>query len=206
MFGRKPAHRQPPPPPPTEELSSLVYPSVSHGRSAQPKNSLRRNHGYAFNRLYIPSLIVDQTFLLLRQAGTLGRERFLIWSGTILDEAAVVSSVQIPAASASRLHGEIAAPVMARLFDALDSRDLVPLAQLHTHPYEPIMSDVDAERPAVAQAGFLSIILPNFGFLDPARVEEWGAYEYQAKLQWHELSHEEKKQRLIIDDSIIWIS
>ena len=67
------------------------------------------------------------------------------------------------------------------------------------------MSSIDRERPLVAVRGFLSIIIPDFAFVDPDNVEPWGVYEYVSQRSWRELSVTEKVERLIVDDSILRI-
>lgn len=165
----------------------------------------RRDRDFVYRRLYIPSLIVEYTFLFLRQAGMTGDERFLVWAGSLAEGDGFVSTVVLPAARSGYLHGEIDVDVVARVFQALDQRDLVPLAQVHSHPRGAGISDTDRERPFVAQAGFLSLIVPEFAFIPSGEVVRWGVYEYRAKGEWRTVPDDEKKDRLIIDDSIIRI-
>ena len=134
-----------------------------------------------------------------------GDERFLVWAGTVAAGEAFASTVVMPRATSGPLHGEVPADVAGRVFEALDSRDLVPLAQLHTHPRGAGMSPIDRERPLVAVRGFLSIIVPDFAFVDPDNFEPWGVYEYESPRRWRELSGDEKLERLIVDDSILRI-
>ncbi len=163
----------------------------------------RRRFGFGFDRLFIPSAIIDYTFLLLRIAGSGGDEKFLAWAGVGAGKDAVVTTVINPRAAAAKMHGEIPVEVVAGVFEALDARDLVLLAQLHTHPVGSGMSDVDRERPMFAMKGFFSIIVPDFGFGATNGVEAWGVYEYQATRRWRELDEIEKDRRVVIDDSII---
>jgi proteasome lid subunit RPN8/RPN11 len=116
----------------------------------------------------------------------------------------VVTTVVVPRTDAGHLHGKIPAEVVAALFESLDSRDLVPLAQLHTHPGSARMSPIDRERPLVAIRGFLSIIVPNFAFTS-ADPETWNVYEYQSHQEWLLWTRTDIERRLIIDDSIVQV-
>ncbi|MHB8420111.1 MAG: hypothetical protein ACYDCL_18705 [Myxococcales bacterium] len=148
-------------------------------------------------------MILDYTFLLMRQAGQLGDERFVVWAGSAVDGKATVTSLVIPSTKVTALHGEVPAEVAAHLLEALERRDLVPLAQLHTHPREPLMSHIDEERPLVSLKGFLSIIVPDFAFVPLQAVEKWGVYEYERPRCWRAWKPREAYDRIIIDDSVL---
>ncbi len=67
------------------------------------------------------------------------------------------------------------------------------------------LSPIDAERPLVATPGFLSIIIPSFGFVDLADVDVWRAYEFHGRNNWRELDLAERRRRLIVDPSLLRI-
>lgn len=163
----------------------------------------RRNVDFGFNRVFIPSLIIDQTELVLRQAGAHGDEGFAIWAGTLSGGEAHVSTLVVPRASGGPTHGEISAATTASVLIGLDERDLVPVVQLHTHPRKAFLSDEDAIRPLVAVPGFISIVIPHFGFVDLTDVALWSAHEYGGPERWRELDNHERQRRFIIDDSVI---
>lgn len=89
-----------------------------------------------------------------------------------------VSTLLVPKTEGGGFHGEVSAATAAKLFEELDLLDLVVIAQIHSHPSEAFLSPIDAERPLVAAPGFLSIIVPSFGFVDLADVAVWRAYEF----------------------------
>lgn len=158
---------------------------------------------FAFERVYIPSLVIDHTELVLRQAGSCGEEGFVLWAGTLAAGHAHVSSLVVPSINAGARHGEVSADTTARLLNGLDERDLVAIAQLHTHPREAFLSPTDRIRPLVAIPGFLSIVIPNFGFVDLADIAMWSAHEFGGGHSWRDLDHAEQARRFIIDDSVI---
>jgi hypothetical protein len=85
----------------------------------------------------------------------------------------------------------------------LDERDLVPIAQLHTHPRDAFLSPTDRIRPMVAVPGFFSIVIPHFGFIDLTDVAQWSAHEFGGGHRWRDLDREEQLRRFFIDDSVI---
>jgi hypothetical protein len=165
----------------------------------------RRNTELSYNRVFVPSVLIDHTELLLRQHGACGDEGFGIWAGTLAGGDAFVSTLLVPKIEGGGFHGEVSAATTAMLLDELDLLDLVPIAQIHSHPGEAFLSPIDAERPLVAAPGFLSIIVPSFGFVDLADVTLWRAYEFHGRNNWRELDEAERRRRLIVDPSLLRI-
>jgi hypothetical protein len=57
----------------------------------------------------------------------------------------------------------------------------------------------------VAVEGFLSVVVPSFGFIDLADVRLWRVYEFHGRDNWFELDEHERQRRLIIDPSLLRI-
>lgn len=176
---------------------------VTSAAGRETRSLGRRDADFAFDRLFIPSLIIDHTELVLRHAGNAGDEGFVLWAGTLSEGNAHISTLVVPASDAGPTHGEVSAHTTANVLNALDERDLVPVLQLHTHPQAAFLSATDAVRPLVAAPGFISVVIPSFGFVDLADVALWSAHEFMGHRRWRELDVEERRRRFIIDDSII---
>lgn len=185
--------------------SPLSTARVRGARADAPRALGRRRSDFVFARIFIPSLIVDHTELALRQAGVHGAEGFAVWAGTLSGGDAHISTLVVPGISGGALHGEVSAETTANVLVALDERDLVPVMQVHSHPRRAYLSETDAIRPLVAVAGFISVVIPRFGFVDLADVGVWSAHEYDGQGRWRELGATERRRRLVIDDSLIVI-
>lgn len=171
-----------------------------------PRELGRRDKALAYQRLFIPSLVIDQTEAMLRRYGNYGEEGIGLWAGTLAGGDGFVSTLVTPGVSSQgRFHGELSADTMAAVLARLDELDLVLLAQIHSHPREAFLSSIDAERPAIAVAGFISVVIPDFGFVDVADVDTWAAYEYFAAERWSELDAAARRERLIVDPSLLAI-
>lgn len=194
--------------PSTETSAPAPLTTVSVvGPSPRTVRSLgRREAEFGFDRLFIPSLVIDHTELALRQAGVNADEGFALWAGSLAAGDAYTSTLVLPRASTGPTHGVISEQTTAGVLNALDERDLVPIAQVHTHPHEAWLSKTDAIRPLVAVNGFISIIVPDYGFVDLSDVRLWSAHEYLGARRWRELDSVERHRRLIIDDSIIRVA
>jgi hypothetical protein len=129
-----------------------------------------------------------------------------VWAGTLSGGDAHVATLVIPATTTGATHGEVTAATTANLLEALDERDLVPILQLHSHPRRAFLSATDAIRPLVAVPGFISVIVPSFGFIDLADVGVWSAHQYEGSGRWRELGDQERRQRFHIDDSLIRVN
>ena len=176
---------------------------VSPAGAAVPRSLGRRDAEFEFDRVFIPSLVIDHTELAMRHAGTMGYEGFAVWAGTLAGGHAHVSTLVLPRAATDGWHGELTPETTAAVLTALDERDLVPVMQLHTHPRRAFLSETDAIRPLVAVPGFISVVISDFGFTDLADVRRWSAHEYVRPGQWREVGADERAQRFIIDDSVI---
>lgn len=166
----------------------------------------RREVDFGYRRLQVPSLLIDHTELMLRRCGVHDEEGLAVWAGTISGGDAFTSTLIFPALEGrGRYHGEVREETVAHIFNQLEELDLLPLAQIHSHPGSAYLSDIDAERPIVALPGFLSIIVPDFGFGDLSDVGAWRVYEFRAGGSWRELDLEERRRRLIVDPSLLVI-
>lgn len=202
--GRRRQRRSEPPLAATPEAHSpLTAVRVSVAAAREKRSFGRRDVDFAFERVFIPSLIIDHTELVLRQAGIHGDEGFAVWAGALADGNAHVMTLVIPRASGGPTHGEISADTTANVLNALDERDLVPIMQLHSHPRRAFLSEEDAIRPLVAVPGFISVVIPSFGFVDLADVDLWSAHQYGGPDRWRELDAAERKRRFIADDSLV---
>jgi len=200
---RRAAPASPGPAPSDLAAAPLTTVRVSAASPRAPRSFGRRDVDFAFDRVFIPSLVVDHTELVLRQAGVQGHEGFAVWAGTLAGGDAHVGTVVVPRATSGPGHGEVSVETTGRVLRGLDERDLVPMAQLHTHPRGAFLSQTDAIRPVVAVPGFLSIVIPDFGFVDLADVGLWSSHQYVGPGRWRELDSHERSRRFIIDDSVI---
>jgi len=205
ISGRKKGSANSPPAvasPPANVSSPLTTVRVGSPRLQRALG--RRSVPLVYDRVFIPSLVIDHTELMLRQHGAAGEEGFGLWAGTLAGGDAFVSTLVIPRVdTVGRLHGVISEETTATVLDELDYFDLVPIVEIHSHPREAFLSPIDAERPMVAVKGFLSVVVPSFGFIDLADVGTWRVYEFHGRDNWLELNESERRRRLVIDPSLM---
>jgi hypothetical protein len=190
---------------PRANVSSPVT-TVRVGSPRLPRAIGRRSVALVYDRVFIQSLVIDHTELMLRQHGAASEEGFGLWAGTLAGGDAFVSTLVIPGVdTVGRFHGVISDETTATVLEELDYLDLVPVVEIHSHPREAFLSPIDAERPMVAVKGFLSVVVPSFAFIDLADVGMWRVYEFHGRDNWIELDESERRRRLIIDPSLMRI-
>ena len=114
-------------------------------------------------------------FLLAEKAGDKARISEIVYYDD-LDPNAYASGVCI-------LH----APAFAKLWALCRERNLLVIADIHTHPGAAYQSEADRKNPMVARSGHIAIIAPNFAAspVDPSLI---GVFEYQGSHQWMDRS------------------
>lgn len=158
-----------------------------------------------FTKLIIPLFLIKLTEIHLRKAGVVQKEGFLLWAGTLSQEIAFVSTIVAPEVESGAFHGSLSSEIAASCHEHLDSRDLIPIAQVHSHPEKAFLSAIDARRPFLLIPGFLSIIIPDFGFVDMTNTDLWSVHQYLSNSRWAELRSPEKADQIIIDDTLIQV-
>lgn len=151
----------------------------------------------------IPSRILSETKSYLQRFGRRHAEGYLCWAGSPLNESSVEIKSCIfppnwkPADSSS---GFVATGIR-RAFgigQVAAQRGELIFAQVHSHPYEAFHSYIDDERPISHRPGFISVVVPRFGFVDMKDLTKCKVFEYLGLGRWRELSQSEVKKRFII--------
>ena len=187
---------------PTLAKDPLSHLAIASPTFPVPRVSRRRKVDFIpFDSLVVPSSCIDLTALLFRQNGQFGEERFVVWAGTLVRNEGFVSTILAPYEGSGS--GWISPESSAEAHEALGRRDLVPLAQVHSHPGRAYLSSIDRENPFFMCRGFLSIVVPNFGFVDMKNTGNWKVYRYESLRKWTELSPEEVERSIIVDDAVI---
>ena len=113
-----------------------------------------------------PADICDATDEQLRQAGTDGNERFILWSGIVCEERFLVTTMHSPRQTAYRLPSGLCIRVDAdelhRLNVWLYENEERLAVQVHSHPKGAFHSETDDAYPMVTTLGGLSLVVPNF--------------------------------------------
>jgi len=115
--------------------------------------------------------IVGATFRTLQECGRGECECVTYWTGPTRD--AVVDGVEHPVHKRSSFGYEIDDKWLTEFWKQLAGSRRSVKAQLHTHPEQAFHSASDDKWPIISQAGFLSIVIPNFAAGEPTLDRAW---------------------------------
>lgn len=184
--------------------SSSPFPLGHSTGQGRPVARRRRAVPDRIQRYYIPSSVVKVTQDQMRRFGKERRECYIWWGGyfTTEEEGQVLTALCPNIATKfGRIH--LTNPELVTLHNRLRSLDQVLLIELHTHPPGAGgQNEVDAAHPASTHHGFISIVVPDFGFLDLRHLEKTYVYEYIGSGQWRELDSDEIKARFVIEEPL----
>ena len=192
----------------------------SPGTVAQVAPSVTVVHGYQdaavtfpiqctdlakIRRFAVATSVLDIMREHLQHHGVQGNEGALCWAGTVVGDAALVTTALLfcDAEHGGGIH--VSSAHTGLLYAHCHARGLTLLAQVHSHPFGAFHSPVDEQSPHSAELGFLSIVVPNFGTCDYEHFTDWCVFEQVAYEAWREWDSEEKDQRLHLLHSAVGI-
>ena len=173
--------------------------------TAAPYNSSRvarrrRSLPDQFGRIYVPLSVLKETDSVMRRFGRERRECYVWWGGYYADGEGQVISAIWPEVQTQfgRIH--LTNQQLGILNAQLRNLDQILLVELHTHPPGAGgQNEVDAANSAATYPGFVSIVVPNFGFPHFWDLRETYVYEYIHNNRWRTLLREEIKEKFVIE-------
>jgi len=129
--------------------------------------------------------IVRRTFRTLRDCGRGKSECAVYWTGPSNEH--LVDGIEHPVHSRSPFGYQINDNWLTEFWGRLAQSKRSVKVQVHTHPGEAFHSATDDEWPIVSQAGFVSIVIPNFARGEVSLNEAWVGC-LQADGKWRCLS------------------
>jgi len=121
--------------------------------------------------LHLARIIVGKTFQTLRECGGGKYECVVYWTGPAGE--CRVDALEHPIHKRSQLGYEVDERWLTEFWKALGKSKRSIKAQIHTHPGEAFHSATDDQWPIVSQAGFISIVIPEFALGQPTLDKTW---------------------------------
>lgn len=84
-----------------------------------------------------------------------------------------------------------------RLWDICKAKNMMVVADVHTHPAGSGQSHSDQAHPIISRAGHIAFIVPNFAAA-PVRLEEVGMYRYLGGHRWDAVPAGRRKKFLYL--------
>jgi len=145
--------------------------------------------------LRLPRRMLEESFSIFRACGANRRECQVYWASS-WDDPNGLSEVIHPRHTSSAYGLANDGTWLGELWSDLATRNLGVRVQVHTHPCEAFHSETDDAFPLLFDAGFLSLVIPNFASglvgLDNAYLAE-----IQADGSWSQVPI---ASRIVVDD------
>ena len=143
----------------------------------------------------LPRRMIEETFATFRSCGAGERECQLYWASPWSDPLRLTDLVH-PKHTSSYYGLSLDSAWISSFWLALADRDLGVRVQVHTHPGEAFHSETDDAFPLIHEAGFLSLVIPDFAY-GPVGFERAYLTEIQADGSWQQVPISE---RFSVDD------
>jgi len=135
--------------------------------------------------LQLARSIVHKTFHTFRECGRGECECVAYWTGPAY--ASLIDGLEHPVHLRSALGYQVDDGWLTTFWKALGASERSIKAQIHTHPAGAFHSATDDEWPIVSQAGFISIVIPDFALGQPSLENAWiGQLDING--EWQELA------------------
>lgn len=130
--------------------------------------------------------MLEQTFRAFRACGRYRNECVVYWIGR--SGSAMVDALEHPVHRRSFGEYEVDSSWLTAFWFRLVREERQVLAQVHTHPGAAFHSPTDDAHPIVHQAGFTSIVIPNFA-KGPVGFDRAWFGELMANGHWRHVPH-----------------
>lgn len=115
--------------------------------------------------------VMTDTFRVFQQCGRGRRECAVFWTGPVKED--LVDGVEHPVHRSSSAGYQVDDCWLTELWKRLAKTRRSIKVQVHTHPGPAFHSATDDQWPVVSQAGFVSIVIPDFGVGTPSLERAW---------------------------------
>jgi hypothetical protein len=122
-------------------------------------------------RLRVAGDVLPATFRMLQQCGRGECECVVYWTGST--SSCEVDGVEHPAHTRSAFGYEVQSNWLTDFWKRLAAAKRSVKVQVHSHPHQAFHSGSDDCWPIVSQAGFVSIVVPNFATGKPSLEDAW---------------------------------
>ena len=127
-------------------------------------------------QLIIPELVVLETFQFFQKLSDRHVEATVVWFGQFYGLKMHIIEAYMPLQYNTELSFYIPADEVHRMNLHAYNSGLMLMAQLHTHPGEAFHSSHDDSGSILVFDGQFSIVIPDYGNIDPLRLPLWAVY------------------------------
>ncbi len=129
-------------------------------------------------KINITKSILNSTFEFLQEYGQRDLESHALWVGGKTNTVFRVSEVWFPKQTNTPISYEVSEEEEFRINKKLNDESLMVMCQIHTHPSFAFHSYTDDEGSALVLPGSLSIVIPDYGFIQKDDCSMWEVYVF----------------------------
>lgn len=141
---------------------------------------------------------LQQTLSHLQTAGELNKECVVLWLGVLNGNSENVKTVIRPEHEAEEDWFNIPDSSLKELSQLLQSKGLMVLAQVHSHPETAFHSWADDRMALVRRKGALSVVIPYFGKTTNTEnfFDNSATFSLVEREKWNEIEHSDLIHRV----------
>lgn len=144
-------------------------------------------------KIHMPKTILNSTFEFLQKYGSEYLESHALWVGQKTNTVFKVSDVWFPKQTNTPISYEVSEEEEFRINKKLNNENLSVMCQIHTHPGIAFHSNTDDEGSALVLPGSLSVVIPDYGFIQKDDFSMWEVYIFDGA-HWCHLRKEEANE------------
>lgn len=133
--------------------------------------------------------VLADTIGWLQDAGAVGFEAFVVWTGRLLDVSTfefttAVRPGQVPVVTTGGVGVHVPGDSLHDLNRSCFERGEILAGQVHTHPAGAYHSELDDQFPLVTLLGGLSVVVPDFADRGLSAFDHWEWYRLVGPSNW----------------------
>lgn len=144
-------------------------------------------------KVILPTDILDKTFSFLQKYGHQRLESHALWVGKEEKDTFQITDVWYPDQESTSINYEVSEDEEFKINVRLYNENMTIIAQIHTHPGDAFHSSLDDEGSALSLPGSLSVVIPDFGFIESTNIDYWEVFQYINE-KWKHISKKEVKK------------
>lgn len=166
-----------------------------------------RAHAHTY---WVPRVLLDRAWQILRQDGLKGVESTVLLGGRRFGDEAVVMAVIYPSGADVALEESfvhVGSDTTAEMGRWLRAQGLTALIQVHTHPGSWTgHSKTDDDFPIASSEGFVSLVWPRFAKSPVQDVHDFGVHRL-LEGKWQDVVGDEAQAliRIVESEAIVWV-
>lgn len=158
----------------------------------------------AVRKLSVLQSVVEQSQLVLRQAGRAGLEAMVLWAGSVSESTFRATELLVPKQRGLKTRDGVCVVVdgdeLHRLNVHLHETGLRLIAQVHSHPGRAYHSVTDDQFAVATTVGSFSLVVPDFA-VRPLSLQGCAIYRLSPRGTWEEVDASTAPNEIVIESS-----